>query len=129
MTGWSNVVRAVTSEVFPAFTPPVTMMLHRLRTAAAMSAAVTGASGDPDLVAPVRVDVLDIGIAQVSGERPETVTANPLSRQPLGGLAVLATGWMSSAGGTDLHGQLLGREDRGTGHDDLCAERPGSARC
>jgi hypothetical protein len=41
MTGWSNVVRAAISAVFPAFTPPVTMMLHRLRTAAARNVAVT----------------------------------------------------------------------------------------
>jgi hypothetical protein len=41
MTGWSNVLRRVICEVFPAFTPPVTMMLHRPRIAAARNAAVT----------------------------------------------------------------------------------------
>jgi hypothetical protein len=41
MSGWSNVVRAGISAVFPAFTPPVTMMLHRPRTTAARNAAVT----------------------------------------------------------------------------------------
>jgi len=41
MTGWSNVVSVVICEVFPALTPPVTMMLQRLRTAAARNATVT----------------------------------------------------------------------------------------
>ena len=41
MTSWSNVARAAISEVFPAFTPPVTVMLHRPRTTAARNAAVT----------------------------------------------------------------------------------------
>lgn len=40
----SNVASAVISEVFPAFTAPVTMMSHRLRTAAARNAAVTSST-------------------------------------------------------------------------------------
>ncbi len=39
--GWISLASARSSVVFPAFTPPVTMRLHRLRTAAARNAAVT----------------------------------------------------------------------------------------
>jgi hypothetical protein len=41
ITTGSNVMRTCIAVAFPAFTPPVTMMLHRLRTAAARKAAGT----------------------------------------------------------------------------------------